>query len=187
MRQSQLCPLRERALSNAEGRVLEVGVGGGSNLPLYTAPVREVIGLDPHRDLLKMARGISHSVPVWFVEGSAEFIPLGDESVDSVVMTWTLCSIPNPSTALFEIRRVLKPNGLLLFVEHGLSREDRVARWQRWMTPSWRLFTGGCHLDRPVSELVANAGFVLTRLETAYISGPKPMTFMYEGIARRRP
>lgn len=95
-------------------------------------------------------------------------------------------SLPDPDAALLDIRRVLKPNRRLLFVEHGPSCEDRVSRWQRWLTPCWRVLTGGCHHDRHVSELVASAGFVLTKLETAYISGPMPMTFIYEGIARRR-
>jgi SAM-dependent methyltransferase len=100
-------------------------------------------------------------------------------------MTWALCSIPNPSAALNEMRRVLKPGGRLLFVEHGLSPESRIAGWQRWLTPPWRWISGGCHLDRKMDDLIRAAGFKLDALETGYMKGPKPWTFMYQGRATR--
>src|SRR5262245_23626761 len=121
MRNGQLAPHRERALAQAEGRVLEIGVGSGMNLPLYTGRASEVLGLEPHARLLRMASQKSGRVPVTLIKGSAESIPLEDSSVDTVVTTWTLCSIPNVANALAEMRRVLKPDGRLLFVEHGLS------------------------------------------------------------------
>lgn len=185
MNQRRLLPYRERVLAGANGRVLEIGVGAGANFPLYTRPVTEVIGLDPHRQLLNMAVTQPHRVFPMIVEGSAESIPLASNAVDTVVMTWTLCSIRGANTALEEIWRVLKPGGQLLFVEHGLSTEEGVRRWQRRLTPCWRRIAGGCHLDRPVGELVRNAGFEISQLTTAYMPGPKPMTFIYEGIARR--
>lgn len=119
------------------------------------------------------------------VRGSAEAIPLEDESVDTVVTSWTLCSIPDVQRALQEVRRVLKPSGRLLFVEHGLAPEPRVRRWQQRLTPVWRRLAGGCHLDRPVDQLIEEAGLRIEQLETGYMAGPRPMTFMYEGVARR--
>jgi ubiquinone/menaquinone biosynthesis C-methylase UbiE len=122
--------------------------------------------------------------PVTFIEGSAETIPLGNHSVDTVVTTWTLCSIPGAATALSEMRRVLKPGGRLLFVEHGLAPDEAVRKWQGWLTPAWKRLSGGCHLNRPIRTMIEDAGFHLHHLETGYMPGPKPMTFMYEGAAR---
>src|SRR6266567_1548744 len=149
MRNADLEPYRKRALSLAEGRVLEIGIGSGMNLPFYTDRATEILGLDPQPKLLAMASRETSMVPATLVEGSAESIPLEDASVDTVVMTWSLCSIPDPVKALEEMRRVLKPSGQLLFVEHGLAPEEKVRRWQHRLTPLWKRFTGGCHLDRP--------------------------------------
>ena len=135
-----------------------------------------------------MARraGATTSGRVEFVEGSAEAIPLENASVDTVVTTWTLCSIPDVQRALLEMRRVLKPSGRLLFVEHGLAPDSSVARWQDRLTPILKRMSGGCHLNRAVGTLIERAGLQLDRLETGYMRGPKPMTFMYEGSARPR-
>jgi SAM-dependent methyltransferase len=119
-----------------------------------------------------------------FLQASATAIPLADNTVDTVVMTWTLCSIADPLAALREMRRVLKPGGNLLFVEHGLSPERTVERWQHRLTPMWRHIAGGCHLDRKVDDLIRSAGFDLMELRTEYASGPRPMTYMYLGRAR---
>ena len=133
-----------------------------------------------------MARSASHmtSMPVSFLEASAEAIPLDKHSVDTIVTTWTLCSIPQAATALAEMRRVLRPGGKLLFVEHGLAPDETVRRWQDWLTPAWRRISGGCHLNRLIRSMIEGAGFRIDRIETGYIPGPKPMTFMYEGSAR---
>jgi len=188
MRQKNLAAYRRRVVPAAEGRVLEIGVGSGLNLPLYGANVRQVIGLDPSAKLLRMARRAGSRVarPVEFVEGSAEQIPLETASVDTVVMTWTLCSIPDPVGALRDMRRVLKPGGRLLFVEHGLAPDPNVVRWQDRLTPVWKRIGGGCHLNRAIGSLIERAGFRLDRLETGYMRGPKPLTFMYEGSAQPR-
>jgi ubiquinone/menaquinone biosynthesis C-methylase UbiE len=123
-------------------------------------------------------------VRVSLLQGSATAIPLADHSVDTVVMTWTLCSIPDPLAALREMRRVLKPGGRLRFVEHGLSPEPEVERWQHRLTPTWRHVAGGCHLDRKIDDLIRAAGFDLKELHTEYARGPRPMTYMYEGCAQ---
>lgn len=187
MRNKHLEPYRERVVSTAAGRVLEVGIGAGANLPRYGTTVTEVIGLEPSLRLAHMARQAARSSPrdVTIVEASAESIPLDKRSVDAVVMTWTLCSIPAPRKALDEIRRVLKPNGRLLFVEHGLAPEAGVRRWQDRLTPLWKRIAGGCHLNRDMNALITSAGFQIQALETGYMRGPRPMTFMYEGSARR--
>jgi ubiquinone/menaquinone biosynthesis C-methylase UbiE len=186
MRQSRLTPYRSRVIGAATGRVLEIGIGSGLNLPFYSNATTQVLGLDPSRKLLEMTRHAARrsSVPLEVVEGSAEDIPLDDRSIDTVVTTWTLCSIPEARHALAEMRRVLKPGGQLLFVEHGRAPEPRVQWWQDHLTPAWKHLSGGCHLNRPIDELIQNAGFRIERLDMGYMSGPKPMTFMYEGSAR---
>jgi ubiquinone/menaquinone biosynthesis C-methylase UbiE len=132
------------------------------------------------------ARCRKSSSSVKFLAGSAEAIPLESGKVDTVVMTWTLCSIPDALQALQEMRRVLKPGGRLLFVEHGQSPDARVRKWQDRLTPIWKRFAGGCHLNRPISALLEQAGFHVTHLTTGYMKhGPKPMTFLYEGSASR--
>jgi len=186
MRNRRLVPYRERVISAAEGRVLEIGVGSGLNLALYPQRVREIIALEPAPRLLAMSRDAAGrlSLPVRFIEGSAETIPLDDCSVDTVVITWTLCTIPAVIQAIREMHRVLRPDGQLLFVEHGLAPDVNIRKCQDWLTPVWKRIGGGCHLNRPIGKIVESGGFGITRLETGYMKGPKPMTFLYEGRAR---
>jgi ubiquinone/menaquinone biosynthesis C-methylase UbiE len=186
MRRRDLAVYRSRIVPAAEGRVLEIGIGSGLNLPFYSRHVEQVIGLDPSPKLLAMARQANRptSGTVEFVEGSAEQIPLENGSIDTVVMTWVLCSIPDAAHALSEIHRVLRPGGRLLFVEHGRAPEPNVVRWQDRLTPIWKRVSGGCHLNRAIGSLIEAAGFQFNHLETGYMRGPKPMTFMYEGSAR---
>ncbi|MPZ57316.1 MAG: methyltransferase domain-containing protein [Rhizobiales bacterium] len=188
MRNKRLRPFRQRITEAAEGRVLDVGIGSGLNLPLYSPQVEEVFGLDPSPQLLARAGNKAKltRLNVRLLNGSAECIPLADHSVDTIVMTWVGCSIPNVGIALGEMRRVLRPSGRLLFVEHGRAPEAGVAAWQDRITPWWRPLTGGCHLNRQIDNLVSNAGFRIDRLETGYIPGPKIMTFFYEGAATPR-
>ena len=186
MRNRRLAAYRQATIQAARGRVIEIGVGSGLNLPLYGAAVDQVYGIDPSPELLARAGKRSadaHSL-VSLVRASAEHLPFANAAFDTVVMTWTLCSIPNPNAALAEMRRVLKPGGRLLFVEHGLSPEPRIVRWQRRITPCWKRIGGGCHLDRKMDDLIRAAGFRLDALETGYMKGPKPWTFMYHGAAK---
>ena len=127
-------------------------------------------------------KGLARSIEL--LEGSAEAIPLADDSIDTAVTTWTLCTISDGTRALREIRRVLKPTGRLLFAEHGRSSDEDVTRWQDRLTPVWQRIGGGCHLNRPIAQLIESGGFRIEQLETGYMKGPKPMTFMYEGRAR---
>ena len=155
MRNKRLRPYRERVAGAAEGRVLDVGIGSGLNLPFFGQRAREVFGLDPSSRLLARARDQTQhtQVHVHLLEGSAECIPLADRSMDSVVMTWTGCSIPDVRAALREMRRVLSPGGRLLFVEHGRAPEPKVARWQELLDPLWLRLSGGCHLSRKIDDL----------------------------------
>ncbi len=187
MRQDLLLPYRRRAVSSARGRVLEIGIGSGLNLPLYPDAVDQVVGVDPSPELLSLADAASRSNlrEVELIKGTAENLPLEDRSVDCVVTSWTLCSVSDPRQALSEIRRVLKPGGMFSFVEHGLAPEARVQKWQHRLTPIWSRCAGNCHLDRAPAALVEKSGLRTERLETGYAAGPKPIVFMYEGLARR--
>ena len=186
MRQEQLRPYRERVVSAAHGRVLEIGIGSGLNLPLYPVAVERIIGVDPSPGLLQLASEAAErsARETELIEGTAEELPLDDRSIDCAIVSWTLCSVSDPELALAEIRRVLKPEGVLSLVEHGLAPDERVRRWQHWLTPVWRRCAGNCHLDRATASIVERSGFRLERIETGYARGPKPMTFMYEGLAR---
>ena len=184
MKQEHFEPYRRRAVSAARGRILEIGVGSGLNLPLYERGT-QVVGLDPSTKLLSMARQATadRSQSIELIEGSAESLPLPDHEFDTVVTTWTMCSIPDLPKALAEVRRVLKADGKLVFAEHGRAPEAAVVRWQNALTPVWRRIGGGCHLNRPIDQLIVAAGFRIEGLKTGYMKGPKPMTFMYEGEA----
>ncbi len=188
MRNRRFLPYRARVVGAAEGRVLEIGAGSGLNLPFYGTAASEIVALEPAARLIAMARRApgAATLPVRFLEASAETIPLEADSIDTVVTTWTLCTIPRAAAALAEMRRVLRPGGRLLFVEHGLAPEEGVRRWQNRLTPVWKRLAGGCHLNRAIDRMIDGAGFQVDRLETAYMPGPKPMTFIYEGSARPR-
>jgi len=142
--------------------------------------------VDPSLELQKMAsKRVAGPIVVEFLAQSAEEpLPLSDSSIDTVVMAWTLCSIPNAAKALQQMRRVLKAEGRLIFVEHGRAPDHTVAAWQDRLTPVWKHATGGCHLNRKVDDLIAGAGFQITELATSYLPGPRPMTYTYQGQAR---
>ena len=180
--------LRARVASGLEGEVLEVGFGSGRNVPHYPASVTRVRAVDPAtrgRDLAA-DRVAASPVPVEYVGLDGEVLPLDDASVDHVLTTWTLCTIPAVDRALGEIRRVLRPGGRLHFVEHGRSPDARVARWQDRLTPIQRRVFGGCHLNRPIGRMLTDAGLTITQLDNYYVPGPKAFGYMFEGAAAKR-
>ncbi len=186
MRNKETTRLRAEWIPRAQGEVLEVGIGSGLNLPFYSTEVSRVYGVDPSLELQRMARRRSPGAPVkveFLSQSAEERLPLDDASIDTVVITWTLCSIPNVARALEEMRRVLRPGGRLLFVEHGRAPDDQVAAWQNRLTPIWKRIGGGCHLNRKIDDLLATAGFRIADLKTFYLPGPRPMTFTYQGSA----
>ena len=179
---------RRRCLEGVTGRVLEVGFGTGLNLPYYPAAVTKVVGVDPSAVSAKLAhkRIAASPFPVEIVGLSAEKIPVADASFDSIVSTFTLCTIPDVTRALLEMRRALRPEGRLYFVEHGRAEDPRVQRWQERLNPLQRKVFGGCHLNRHISALIEHAGFKMERLENGYLKGaPKFGGFLYRGIATR--
>jgi ubiquinone/menaquinone biosynthesis C-methylase UbiE len=187
MRQKNFAPFRERVVGAARGRVLEIGIGSGLNLASYGSGAKEVYGVDPSAELLAKAgdRLDTARIPVKLVEGSGEKLPFDDHSFDTVVMTFTLCSIPDAALAVREMRRVLRPAGELRFVEHGQAPDPAVVRWQDRLTPAWKRLGGGCHLNRKIDDLIKAGGFRIKRLSTDYMkSAPRPFSFIYEGSAR---
>jgi len=182
--------VRGEVIPKARGVVLEVGIGSGLNLSFYSQDVSHVFGVEPSRELEQMARrrAARSAAKVEFLPQSAEErLPLADSAVDTLVITWTLCSIPNASKALQEMKRVLRAGGRLLFAEHGRAPDDKVAAWQDRLTPVWKQIAGGCHLNRKIDGLITAAGFRILDLKTSYLPGPRPMTFTYQGVAEHDP
>lgn len=186
MRNKEAMRYRSQLVPQACGAVLEIGVGSGLNLPFYGAAVNRLFALDPSEELLRMARKKADTAafPVAFLAHTGEEIPLDDCSIDTVVTTWTLCTIPDPVRALREMKRVLKPGGTLLFVEHGLAPEASVQAWQQRLNPLWSKLTGGCNLNRKMDELIQASGFRIVQSEMAYAKGLRPMSYMYSGRAQ---
>jgi ubiquinone/menaquinone biosynthesis C-methylase UbiE len=185
MRNAEATRRRTVVVPRARGRVLEVGIGSGLNLPYYTRDVTALVGVEPSAKLAAMTRRKLGGVPfpVELVERSAEALPLDDASFDTVVTTWVLCSIPDPLRALGEMRRVLAPGGRLVFVEHGLAPDAGVRRWQQRLNPLWRRISGGCNFDRGIDDLLERAGFRIATLERFYLKGARLVTATYEGTA----
>lgn len=179
--------IRARVAADLDGEVVEVGFGSGLNVPFYPPGVRRVRAVDPALLGRKLAarRLAGAPVPVEFVGLDGQRLPLEAASVDHVLMTWTLCTIPQPDLALAEIRRVLRPGGTLHFVEHGRHPDPRVARWQDRLTPVQRLVAGGCHLNRPINALITASGLDLVTISNYEFPGPKAFGYMYEGTAAK--
>ena len=180
---------RELVVPRARGRVLEVGIGTGLNLRHYDkSRVTQIVGLDPALELHPLARERSAQagLAVELLGLSAEKIALPDASFDTVLLTYTLCTIPDPLAALQEMRRVLAPGGQLLYCEHGRAPDAAVRRWQERLQPLWGRIAGGCHLGRDIAALLQAAGFSLSDLQTRYLPGPRPFTYHYWGVALPR-
>lgn len=177
---------RGKIVPRASGRVLEVGFGSGLNLSYYNASsVTHLWALEPSPEMWALARPKAGSVPfpVDFLNASLETVPLPDHSVDTAVITYTLCTIPDVPTALAQLRRVLAPGGSLVFCEHGLAPDQPTRRWQARVNPLWRRFSGGCELNRDIPALLADGGFTNVDLATMYIPGWRPASFNYWGTA----
>lgn len=176
---------RQKVVPKAAGQVLEIGMGTGLNLRHYDkTTVVKLVGIDPGLAHGMVQKRISRSgLDVELVDLSAERLPFDDEQFDTVVVTYSLCTIPDPVMALREMHRVLKVGGRLLYCEHGLSPDIAVQRWQRRLTPAWKAVAGGCRLDRHTPTLLQDAGFVLLDANSGYVPGPKPMSYNYWGVA----
>jgi len=180
---------RKKVVPLAKGRVLEIGIGSGLNLQFYdSSKVEYMWGLDISAQMRKMAEKRAKSIQfkVEFIGQSGNEIPLESNSVDTVLVTYTLCTIPDVGQALSEMSRVLMPGGELIFCEHGLAPDKDVRRWQNLMNPIWKRMGGGCNLNRPIPNLIEQGGFKINNIETMYIPGWKPASFNYWGSAVQR-
>jgi len=185
-RQKPTMRQREKIVPLAEGRVLEVGIGSGLNLAYYDpGKVDKVWGLEPSPEMVKLAEEPAEQVgfEVEFIGLPGDAIPLDDHAVDTVVLTYTLCTIPETEPALRQMARVLKPGGQLLFSEHGAAPDASVRRWQERLNPIWKRFGGGCNLNRAIPDLIEQGGFRIRELETMYLPGWRPGSFNYWGSA----
>ena len=178
---------REKVVPLAQGLVLEIGIGSGLNIPFYNADrVTKIIGLDPSEELNRMARKVADEkgLRVEFILGGAEAIPLPQNHVDTVLVTYIMCTIPQVAEANKEINRVLKPDGQLIFCEHGLAPDANVSKWQNRIDPYWGKIAGGCHLNRNIPALITAAGFKIEAMEQMYLpSTPKFAGYNYWGTA----
>ena len=177
---------REKVVPMATGRVLEIGIGSGLNIPFYDAEkVTHLWGLDPSAEMWSIAQkhAQEHHLDAHFLHSGAESIPLEANNVDTVLITYTLCTIPDVRASLEEIKRVLKPGGKLIFCEHGKAPDEHVQRWQNRLNPVWKRLAGGCNLNRSTPELLEQSGFESNDMQSMYLPGWKPATFNYWGTA----
>ena len=180
---------REKIIPLAEGTVLDVGIGSGLNIPYYNkSKIKYLYGLDPSIELLNLAKPLAkkNELEIEFLECGAEAIPLPNDSIDTVVITYTLCTIPDTQLSNQEIMRVLKPNGKLLFCEHGLAPDINIAKWQKRINPIWNKIAGGCNLNRDIPNLIRSSGLKISNMEEMYLpSTPKFAGYNYWGVAKK--
>jgi len=177
---------RQKTVPLAEGEILEIGFGSGLNLPFYDASkVKKIWGLEPSAGMRRKAQPLLEStdLEIELIDLPGEQIPLETNSIDTVLVTYTLCTIPDAVTALEGMRRVLKPGGSLLFSEHGVAPDEKVARWQKRLNPTWKKIAGGCNMNRDIPTLIKSAGFNITSDERMYIPGVKVLSYSYWGVA----
>ena len=191
------CACRSKPINNqrnkivplAEGVVLDIGIGSGLNIPFYNeSNIDYLYGLDPSPDLLKIAKKFAktNGLEIELLECGAESIPLPNNSIDTIVITYTMCTIPDVALSILEIMRVLKYNGKLLFCEHGLSPDLNIAKWQKRINPIWNKIAGGCNLNRNIPEIITSSGFKISNMEEMYLPNtPKFAGYNYWGVARK--
>ena len=180
---------REKVVPLASGRVLEVGIGSGLNLPFYDrSKVTRLWGLEPAAEMREMTRRAASDIDldVELIDLPGEEIPLESDEVDTVVVTYTLCTIPDTRQALNQVARVLRPGGTLIFCEHGTAPDAGVRRWQNRMNPVWNRIGGGCHLNRDIPGLIEQGGFRIVSMDSMDLPGWRPATFNYWGVATHR-
>jgi ubiquinone/menaquinone biosynthesis C-methylase UbiE len=180
---------REKIVPLAKGIVLDIGIGSGLNIPFYNkSNIDHLYGLDPSEELLKIAKPLAkkNELKVEFLQCGAEAIPLPHNSIDTVLITYTMCTIPDIKLSNSEIMRVLKPEGQLLFCEHGLAPDKNIAKWQRRINPIWSKIAGGCNLNRDIPKLITSSGFKILNMEEMYLpSTPKFAGYNYWGVAKK--
>jgi len=180
---------RNKIVPLAEGIVLDIGIGSGLNIPFYDkSKIKYLYGLDPSKELIEMARPLANlnQIEIEFLECGAENIPLLDNSIDTVLITYTMCTIQDVILSNSEIKRVLKDNGKLLFCEHGLAPDKNIAKWQKRINPIWNKIAGGCNLNRNIPDIITSSGFKISSIEEMYLPNtPKFAGYNYWGIARK--
>ena len=180
---------RSKIVPYAKGVVLDIGIGSGLNIPFYNkSNINHLYGLDPSSELIKIAKRVAktHKLEIEFLECGAESIPLADNSIDTIVITYTMCTIPDISLSNAEMFRVLKPNGKLLFCEHGIAPDESVAKWQKIINPVWNKIAGGCNLNRDIPRLIKSSGLKISEIEEMYLpSTPKFAGYNYWGVAEK--
>ena len=180
---------RDKLIPYAKGVVLDIGIGSGLNIPFYNkSNINHLYGLDPSPELLEIAKKVAktNKLEIEFLECGAESIPLPNNSIDTIVITYTMCTIPDISLSSAEMLRVLKPNGRLLFCEHGLAPDERVAKWQKIINPVWNKIAGGCNLNRDIPKLIESSGLKILEIEEMYLpSTPKFAGYNYWGVAEK--
>ena len=180
---------RQKVVPLAKGKVLDIGIGSGLNIPFYNSDkIDQVIGIDPSHELLELAKELANDskASIDLVIGSAESIPYPDNFFDTVLVTYTMCTIPNVAIANKEMWRVLKDDGRLIFCEHGLAPDKKISKWQNRIDPFWGKIAGGCHLNRDIQKLITNAGFSFESLDKMYIpSTPKFAGYNYWGVSKK--
>ncbi len=178
---------RKKVVPLAKGNVLEIGIGSGLNLPFYQKDqVKSLIGIDPSKETWALNEALTNQLGFDFqyIQTGAEKVPLDNQSMDTIVITYTLCTIPDALVALQEIKRVLKPSGQILFVEHGKAPDTAILKWQNRVNPIWKKIGGGCNLNRDIPKLFGDTGFVVHDLQTMYLPGWKPANFNFWGVAK---
>jgi ubiquinone/menaquinone biosynthesis C-methylase UbiE len=180
---------RDKIVPLAEGVVLDIGIGSGLNIPFYNkTKIKQLYGLDPSKELLDIAKSVAkkENLEIEFLECGAESIPLPSKSIDTVLITYTMCTIPDVALSNSEIIRVLKDDGKLLFCEHGLAPDKNIAKWQKRINPLWSKIAGGCNLNRDIPNLISSSGFKISNMEEMYLpSTPKFAGYNYWGVAKK--